>query len=264
MRDALRNDMWIRKHMARLSLRQVNMLAACIKEIRMYQRGPADLMLLRFLLSDRQVCDVLERLGADPAKVVQMANAEICDVGTDAEELLKPLWSIVASTRVHSKYSNIAEVSSLELLIAVSGEARVANILGTWQISRYKIVCNVVNIKQRLTWWQRVVDARRLAALPSLQRDHCHIMMHNDSYTTKEFVEHVLQHHFGMSESIAQKTMTLIHTSRWQRIATVSNDVARATIATIGTLAAAAELPLRLSTHPSIAPARLVAGVQKN
>jgi ATP-dependent Clp protease adaptor protein ClpS len=259
-----RSDNWRRKHMARLSRKHLSMVRVCVAEIQQFQRGPASLLLLRLLMSDQRVRHVVEQLGAEPSDIVRDANLTISDGIGEASELTKPLWSVVGDAMVHSKSSSIAEVGAIELLAALAGQTHVAEILGTRQISRYSIICIAQDRNQtQLSWWQKVVDARRLAGLPPLQRDHCHILMHNDGYTTTNFVMEVLQQHFGFTESTALKVTTLIHKSRWQRIATFTADDATSTIATIAALAKANQFPLRLSTYPGIAAARLVAGANE-
>lgn len=37
------------------------------------------------------------------------------------------------------------------------------------------------------------------------------VLLHNDDYTTMEFVIHILKKHFGMSEGVAQDVMLQIH-----------------------------------------------------
>ena len=77
------------------------------------------------------------------------------------------------------------------------------------------------------------------------------VLMHNDDYTTKEFVVMVLQSVFKLSESAANRVMIHVHNSGVGVAGVFTHEVAETKIAKTAQIAQAYEYPLQCSMEPS-------------
>ena len=76
------------------------------------------------------------------------------------------------------------------------------------------------------------------------------VLLHNDHYTTREFVVAVLVDVFHRSESEAVQIMLHVHTKGVGVAGVYSHDVAQTKIDKVHRLAQAYEYPLRLTMEP--------------
>lgn len=76
------------------------------------------------------------------------------------------------------------------------------------------------------------------------------VLLHNDNYTTREFVVAVLQEVFHRSESDAVQIMLHVHYNGVGVAGMYTHDVAQTKIRTVEALAKEHEYPLRLSMEP--------------
>ena len=76
------------------------------------------------------------------------------------------------------------------------------------------------------------------------------VLMHNDHYTTREFVVDVLMNVFHHTESSAIQVMLHVHHNGLGVAGVYSFEVAETKIQTVETLAREQEFPLRLTMEP--------------
>lgn len=228
-------------------------------EIRVYHCGPAALVLMRNLLTAATVRVAMERLGVDVAAMVADVNDSVLPHTADVDEQLEAFKHIVQSAAMRAISNRSKRMRCLDLLVPLAMTPAGAALFDRHGVSRYALtwqICHDPRRQQR--WLTSKLDARRLAKLPPLQGDQRHVLMHDDNYTTVEFVKTVLQLHVGMSEAAAQTTAEAVHHIGWQRIATRSLADSAVLISTITAEAKANDFPLRLSAYPPPPTARVV------
>ena len=76
------------------------------------------------------------------------------------------------------------------------------------------------------------------------------VLLHNDDYTTKEFVVMVLQHVFHRSEADANRVMLHVHTNGVGVAGIYPYEIAETKVAKTTQLAKRYEYPLQLSLEP--------------
>lgn len=76
------------------------------------------------------------------------------------------------------------------------------------------------------------------------------VLLHNDDYTTREFVVEVLRSVFHRSESDAVTIMLHVHNNGTGVAGVYTREVAETKIRTVESLARRYEFPLRLSMEP--------------
>ena len=76
------------------------------------------------------------------------------------------------------------------------------------------------------------------------------VLLHNDNYTTREFVVAVLKEIFHKSESEAVQIMLHVHYNGMGVAGVYTHDVAATKISTVEQLAREHEYPLRLTMEP--------------
>ena len=76
------------------------------------------------------------------------------------------------------------------------------------------------------------------------------VLLHNDHYTTREFVVEILQTVFRRSEAEAVQIMLHVHHNGVGVAGVYSHDVAETKIRTVERMARQQEFPLRLSMEP--------------
>ena len=76
------------------------------------------------------------------------------------------------------------------------------------------------------------------------------VLLHNDNYTTRDFVVAVLVEIFHRSETDAVRIMMHVHTQGVGVAGVYTHDVAQTKVRTVEQLAQANEYPLRLSMEP--------------
>lgn len=76
------------------------------------------------------------------------------------------------------------------------------------------------------------------------------VVFHNDDYTTKWFVVHVLEHFFHLSEAAANALMMAIHTTGRGVAGVYSRDIAETKVHEVHEYAKEYGMPLRLSAEP--------------
>jgi ATP-dependent Clp protease adaptor protein ClpS len=76
------------------------------------------------------------------------------------------------------------------------------------------------------------------------------VLLHNDNYTTREFVVAVLKEVFHKSESDAVQIMLHVHNSGTGVAGVYTYEVAETKVKTVERLARENEFPLRLSLEP--------------
>jgi ATP-dependent Clp protease adaptor protein ClpS len=76
------------------------------------------------------------------------------------------------------------------------------------------------------------------------------VLVHNDDYTTREFVVDVLRGVFHHSEASAVRVMLHIHTTGLGVAGIYTREVAETKVRTVEQLAREREYPLRLSMEP--------------
>ncbi len=91
-----------------------------------------------------------------------------------------------------------------------------------------------------------VLDERTKTKKPSLYK----VLLHNDDYTTREFVVMVLQQIFHHSETEATRIMMHVHNNGIGIAGVFPFEVAETKIAKTMTLARRFEFPLQLSMEP--------------
>ena len=84
-----------------------------------------------------------------------------------------------------------------------------------------------------------------------LQKPHLYkVLLHNDNYTTREFVVAVLREVFHRAETEAVQIMLHVHYNGIGVAGVYTYEVAETKIKTVEELAKANEFPLRLSMEP--------------
>ncbi len=78
-----------------------------------------------------------------------------------------------------------------------------------------------------------------------------HVILHNDDYTTREFVVEVLCHIFHRSEAESVNIMLEVHTKGQGIAGTYAFEVAETKVKEVEALAHAQEFPLKLSLEPA-------------
>ncbi len=76
------------------------------------------------------------------------------------------------------------------------------------------------------------------------------VVLHNDDYTTRDFVVGILQTVFGHSEPIAIRIMLEVHHTGSGTAGVYTHEIAEMKVHTVETLAREREFPLRLSLEP--------------
>ena len=76
------------------------------------------------------------------------------------------------------------------------------------------------------------------------------VLVHNDDYTTREFVVEILYGVFHLSEQDAIRVMLHVHNNGLGVAGVFTRDVAETKIRTVETLAQQHEFPLRLTMEP--------------
>ena len=99
--------------------------------------------------------------------------------------------------------------------------------------------------KQQLPSGETKVKSRRRAASPSLYR----VLMHNDDYTTMEFVIEVLQMFFSMSMERATHVMLQIHNEGSAVCGVYPKDIAETKVTQVSAFAKQHGHPLRCHTE---------------
>ena len=90
---------------------------------------------------------------------------------------------------------------------------------------------------------------------PKLDRPKLHrVLLHNDDYTTREFVVAVLQHVFHKSESDAQTIMFHAHTTGYAVAGVYTREIAETKVDETMKLATEANFPLLCTHEPDEAP----------
>lgn len=92
-----------------------------------------------------------------------------------------------------------------------------------------------------------IVKTRRKVKRPRLHN----VVMHNDDYTTQEFVVGVLQSFFHRSETDARRIMLTIHRKGRGVAGTYSKDIAESKAAQVTDFARSNEAPLMLTVEPA-------------
>lgn len=91
----------------------------------------------------------------------------------------------------------------------------------------------------------------RTKAEKKLQKPRMYrVLLHNDDYTTREFVVEILRSVFHKSESDAVMIMLHVHNNGVGVAGVYTRDVAETKIRTVESLARRYEFPLRLSMEP--------------
>lgn len=76
------------------------------------------------------------------------------------------------------------------------------------------------------------------------------VVMHNDDYTTQEFVVHVLVDHFRKDPTTATQLMLRVHTSGLAVVGAYPKDIAETKVAVVTDLAREMGHPLLLTCEP--------------
>jgi ATP-dependent Clp protease adapter protein ClpS len=229
-------------------------------DIEVNQYGPASLVMLRNLVPDPNVHSALIRLGAHPTVILRDLDTAISRDAKHIEEGTELVVSMLAQAFSHGVLSTIPIVQPLHMMVQLFQEPLVKAQLEKVQISKYEFVWQVSHgAMSQIGWRSRLVDKWRLAAMPALAEGQRHIVMYNDHYSPKAFVQHILQMYLAIAQGDASKLMTHIHKRRWARIATKSIGEANHIVAAISHDARASGFPLRLSVFPPSPKARVVA-----
>lgn len=91
----------------------------------------------------------------------------------------------------------------------------------------------------------QILTKKRLKRPPMYQ-----VLFHNDDYTTREFVVMVLTRFFHLSHAAASTVMLKVHTGGHGVAGVYPRDIAATKIAQVEQLAAAEQMPLRLTMEP--------------
>lgn len=91
-----------------------------------------------------------------------------------------------------------------------------------------------------------VVEERQTAKRPRRWK----VLLHNDDYTTMEFVVYVLMRHFGRSHAEATHVMLQVHHKGVGIAGVYSKDVAETKVAEVTVEARGSGMPLQLTTEP--------------
>jgi ATP-dependent Clp protease adaptor protein ClpS len=76
------------------------------------------------------------------------------------------------------------------------------------------------------------------------------VLMHNDDYTTQEFVVHVLVHYFRKEPAEATHLMLKVHTTGKAIVGKYTRDIAESKVDQVTQYAREAGMPLMLTTEP--------------
>ena len=96
-----------------------------------------------------------------------------------------------------------------------------------------------------------VVTETRTKSRQKLQKPRLYrVLLHNDNYTTRDFVVAVLREVFHRSEADAVQIMLHVHHNGIGVAGVYTHDVAETKIRTVEKLARENEFPLRLSMEP--------------
>ncbi len=76
------------------------------------------------------------------------------------------------------------------------------------------------------------------------------VLMHNDDYTTQEFVVHVLMHFFHKAEPEAYRMMLMVHVQGKAKVGVYTKDVAESKVAIVMDHARQNGMPLLLTAEP--------------
>ncbi len=75
------------------------------------------------------------------------------------------------------------------------------------------------------------------------------VVMHNDDYTTQEFVVHVLVKYFRKSQAQATEIMLAVHTKGSSKVSLYPKDVAESKVAAVTSYARQNGMPLALTAE---------------
>ena len=81
------------------------------------------------------------------------------------------------------------------------------------------------------------------------------VLLHNDDYTTRDFVVHVLESVFHHAQAQAVQIMLHVHQRGVGLAGIYSREIAESKIARVEQMAIEEEFPLRLSMEPETVPA---------
>lgn len=76
------------------------------------------------------------------------------------------------------------------------------------------------------------------------------VIMHNDDYTTQEFVVHCLLQYFHKSAEEAQRLMLMVHTQGKARVGLYTRDIAETKVRLVTDHAREHGMPLLLTAEP--------------
>ena len=98
--------------------------------------------------------------------------------------------------------------------------------------------------------WSRDEDAR-VVERPETRRPRLYmVLMHNDDYTYREFVVHVLMRFFGKSETDATQLMLKVHITGMACVGVYTRDIAETKVEQVTSYARDNGMPLRLTAEP--------------
>lgn len=76
------------------------------------------------------------------------------------------------------------------------------------------------------------------------------VIMHNDDYTTQEFVVHVIMQFFHKPADEANRLMMMVHTQGKARVGVYTKDIAETKVRLVTDYARAHGMPLLLTAEP--------------
>ena len=95
-------------------------------------------------------------------------------------------------------------------------------------------------------------DGVLLSTRPKVKRPRkWHVLLHNDDYTTQEFVVEILKAWFHKSDTDARQIMLTVHHKGQGVAGTYTRDMADSKVAKVTQYARANGMPLKLTTEPA-------------